>query len=185
MISDILTQVRAKMDKAVQTLRQELNGVRAGRASPALLERIRVDYYGSPTPVQQLATISAQDARTLVIQPWDRNAVSLIEKAIQKSDLGLTPQTEGGVIRLNLPQLTAERRNELIRQVRRMAEEQRVAIRNLRREAKELMEREEKAGQAGSDAVRRGLEDLQKHTDRAVADIGQLLEAKEREIGEV
>ena len=185
MISDILEQARSKMDKAVQALRQELNGVRAGRASAGLLERVRADYYGNPTPVQQLATISTPDARTLLIQPWDKNAVGPIEKAIQKSDLGLSPQTEAGVIRLNLPQLTASRRAELIKHVRRLGEEQRVAVRGFRREAREQMERAEKAGQAGSDAVRRGLDDLQKQTDRAVEQIGQLLDTKEKEIGEV
>lgn len=184
-IEDILKQTVEKMEKALQALRQELNSVRAGRASPALVERLRADYYGTPTPIQQLATITAPDARTLLIHAWDKNAVAAIEKAIQKSDLGMNPQTEGGVIRLNLPQLTAERRNELIRHVRRLAEEQRVAVRNLRREAREQIERREKAGEVSGDVVRRALEDLQKQTDRHIEEIGRLLEAKEKEIGAV
>lgn len=185
MVSDILTQARTKMEKSVQTLRHDLGSVRAGRASPALLEKLRVDYYGAPTPVQKLASITTPDPRTIVIQPWDKGAVGAIEKAILKSDLGLVPQTEGGVIRLNLPQLTAERRGELVRHVRKLAEDQRVAVRNIRREAREQLERQEKAGEISSDELKRASEELQKMTDRAMAEIGQILEAKEREIMEV
>ena len=185
MTADVLKDAQAKMERAVAALRSELHGLRAGRASPALLERIRVDYYGHPTPVQQLATITTPDPRTLVIQPWDKNVASAIEKAIQKSDLGLTPQTEGGVIRLNLPPLTTERRNELIRHVRKLAEDQRVVIRNVRREAREQLERAERAGEVGSDAARRALDELQRLTDRMMAEIGREVEAKEREIAEV
>jgi ribosome recycling factor len=184
-VSDILTQARTKMEKSVQTLRHDLGAVRAGRANPALLEKLRVDYYGAPTPVQKLASITTPDARTIVIQPWDKGAVGAIEKAILKSDLGLVPQTEGGVIRLNLPQLTAERRGELVRHVRKLAEDQRVAVRNIRREAREQLERQEKAGEISSDELKRASEELQKMTDRAMAEIGQILEAKEREIMEV
>lgn len=182
MIADILDQTRDKMEKMVHALQQDLSGVRAGRASAALLERIRVDYYGTPTPVQQVATINTPDPRTLVIQAWDKNAVAAIEKAIQKSDLGLSPQTEGNIIRLNLPQLTAERRGELTKHVRKLAEERRVAVRNLRREAREQIERAEKSGHAGGDEARRALDDLQKHTDKATEQIGRLLEAKEQDI---
>lgn len=185
MIADILAQTREKMEKSVAALRHDLGAVRAGRASAGLLEKIRVDYYGNPTPIQQLGTINTPDARTITIQAWDKGAVSAIEKAILKSDLGLTPQTEGGVIRLNLPQLTAERRTELVKLVRKVAEEQRVAVRNIRREAREQMERQEKAGAVGSDDVKRGSDELQKLTDRTIEQIAQVVETKEREITEV
>ncbi len=180
-----MSQTREKMEKAVQALRHDLGGLRAGRASAGLLEKIRVDYYGNPTPIQQMGTISTPDARTLVIQAWDKSAVSAIEKAILKSDLGLTPQTDGGLIRLNLPQLTAERRAELVKVARKFAEEQRITVRNLRRDAREQVERQEKAGTVGSDEVKRATDELQKLTDRAIEQIAQVLEAKEREITEV
>lgn len=185
MSAQILAQAREKMEKAVVALRHDLAGIRAGRASPALLEKIRVDYYGTAVPIQQLGTVSAPDARTLVIQAWDKGAVSAIEKAIQKSDLGLVPQTDGGVIRLNLPQLTAQRRTELVRHVRKVAEEQRVAVRNLRREAREQLERQEKAGAISADDVKRAGDDLQKITDKAMEQVAALVEGKEREITEV
>ena len=185
MISEIMTQMREKMEKAVQALRHDLGAIRAGRASAGLLEKIRVDYYGNPTPIQQLGTINTPDARTLVIQAWDKGAVSAIEKAILKSDLGLTPQTEGGLIRLNLPQLTAQRRTELVKVVRKVGEEQRIAVRNIRREAREQMERQEKAGAVSADEVKRASDDLQKLTDRTMEQLAQLVEAKEREITEV
>jgi ribosome recycling factor len=185
MSAQILAQAREKMEKAIVALRHELAGIRAGRASPALLEKIRVDYYGTAVPIQQLGTVSAPDARTLVVQAWDKGAVSAIEKAIQKSDLGLVPQSDGGVVRLNLPQLTAERRTELVRHVRRVAEEQRVAVRNLRREAREQLERQEKAGALSADEVKRAGDDLQKITDKAMEQIAALVEGKEREITEV
>lgn len=185
MISDILTQTREKMEKTVLALRHELGAIRAGRASTGLLDRVRVDYYGTPTPIQQLGSVNAPDARTLLIQVWDKGALSAIEKAILKSDLGLTPQTEGGVIRLNLPQLTAQRRTELVKVVRKLAEEQRVAVRNIRRDAREQMDRQEKAGAMGADDVKRGTDDLQKLTDRTIEQIAQVSAAKEREITEV
>ena len=185
MTADVLAATREKMEKSVQTLRGELAGVRAGRANPALLEKIRVDYYGTATPLQQLGAITAPDPRTLLIQIWDRGAVPAVEKAIQRSDLGLTPQTEGNVVRLALPQPTAERRAELVKHARRIGEEQRIAIRNLRREAREQLERQEKAGEIAGDEGKRAGDELQKLTDRAMAQVGQLVEAKEREISEV
>jgi ribosome recycling factor len=185
MTADVLAATREKMEKSVQALRQELAGVRAGRANPALLEKIRVEYYGTATPLQQIGSITAPDPRTLAIQVWDRGAVPAVEKAIQRSDLGLTPQTEGNVVRLVLPQPSAERRAELVKHARRIGEEQRIAIRNLRREAREQLERQEKAGEIAGDEAKRGGDELQKITDRAMAQVGQLVEAKEREISEV
>jgi len=182
--AEILAQARERMEKSLQALRHELGGIRAGRASAALLEKLRVDYYGTATPIQQLGSISVPDPRTLVIQAWDKTAVSAIEKAIQKSDLGLVPQTEAGLIRLNFPQLTAARRAELIKHTRRVGEDQRVALRNLRREAREQFD-QEKAGAVSADEVKRAGEELQKITDRAIAQVAQLIDAKEREIAEV
>jgi len=180
--AEILRQAREKMDKAIGALGQDLAGVRAGRAHPALLERIRVDYYGTATPLQQVASVTAPDARTIVLQVWDKSAVSAVEKAILKSDLGLTPQVDGASIRLNLPQLTAERRTELVRHVRKLGEDQRVVVRNLRRDAREQLDRQEKAGAVSTDEVKRGGDELQKVTDRAMEQVAQLIEAKEREI---
>ena len=185
MTADILAQAKEKMDKTIAALRHDLGGVRAGRANPALLERLRVDYYGTPTPVQQVATVTTPDARTLVLQVWDKTAVAATEKAILKSDLGLTPQTDGSSIRLNLPQLTAERRGELVKHVRKLGEEQRVALRNLRRDARDQLERQEKAGAVSADEGKRATEGLQKLTDRSMEQIAQVVEAKEKEITEV
>lgn len=178
-------QARDKMEKSVQALRQDLTGVRAGRAHPALLDRLRVEYYGAATPLQQVASITAPDARTLVLQAWDKTVVPAIEKAILKSDLGLTPQVDGTTVRLNLPQLSTQRRAELVKHIRKLAEDQRVAVRNLRREAREQLDRQEKAGGVTGDDVKRAGEELQRLTDRAMEQITQLVEAKEREITEV
>jgi ribosome recycling factor len=185
MVDEVLKDARERMDKAVEAFRRSVMGVRAGRATPALLEKIRVDYYGTPTPIHQLATISVPEPRLLVIQPWDKSIVGAVERAILKSDLGLTPTSDGAVIRLVVPQLTAERRTELVRAVRKMAEDERVAVRNVRREAKEWLEDLERDGEVSEDEARRGHEDLQRLTDRAVAEIDKILAAKEKEILEV
>ena len=182
MTAEILRQAKERMDKSVQTLVQDLGAVRAGRANPALLERIRADYYGTPTPLLQLASITAPDARTIVLQVWDKSAVSAIEKAILKSDLNLAPQVEGSVVRLNLPQLSAERRNDLVRHVRKLGEDQRIVVRNVRREAREQIDRQEKAGAAPADEAKRAADELQKVTDRVMAELGRLVEDKERDI---
>ncbi len=182
MTGEILRQTKEKMDKAIGALAQDLATVRAGRAHPALLERIRADYYGTPTPLHQVASITASDARTILLQVWDKSAVSAVEKAILKSDLGLMPQVDGSTIRLNLPQLSAERRSELVRHVRKLGEDQRVVVRNLRRDGREQMDRQEKAGGLSADQVKRGADELQKLTDRAMEQIAQLVEGKEREI---
>ncbi|MBC7239408.1 MAG: ribosome recycling factor [Chloroflexi bacterium] len=164
---------------------KELAGMRAGRATPALLEKVVVDYYGTPTPITQLCTVTVPEPRLMVVQPWDRSQIAAIEKAIMKSELGITPTSDGTVIRLVLPQLTQERRQELVKQARRWAEEQRVAIRNLRREALETLREFKEEGQITEDDLRRGQEQVQKLTDRYIGEIDRILAAKEKEIMEV
>jgi ribosome recycling factor len=184
-IRDVLADAESRMNKAVAALRHSLQGLRAGRATPALVEKVRVDYYGTPTPINQLATLSVPEPRLLVIQPWDKSMVGAIERAILKSDIGLTPTSDGTVIRLVVPQLTEQRRQELVRSVRKLGEEERVAVRNIRREAREMIEELVKAGEVSEDEARRGQEELQKLTDRMIDLIGQVLDAKEKEIMEV
>jgi len=159
--------------------------VRTGRATPALLERVTVDYYGVQTPVTQVASVTAPDPRLLVVQPWDKSLLKEVERAILKSELGLTPSTDGVVIRLPIPTLTGERRRDLVKIVRKHAEEGRVAVRNIRRDHKDKLEQMEKAGEISEDDSRRAVEDLQKLTDRYVKEIDAVLTAKEAEIMEV
>ncbi|HEX9713692.1 MAG TPA: ribosome recycling factor [Actinomycetota bacterium] len=185
MIDQELKQAEEKMKKAVEVTREEFVGVRTGRASPALVQRITVDYYGASTPLQQLAGVAVPDPRSLAITPYDRNAIAVIEKAIQASDLGITPSNDGQTIRLNFPPLTEERRKELIKVVRDRAEHGRVAVRNVRRHAKDEIEREEKAGEVSQDEMHRGEQQLQKLTDRFVAEIDDMLQRKEAELMEV
>ncbi len=173
------------MQAVIAATRRDFAAVRTGRANPALLERVMVDYYGTPTPIQQLATISTPEPRLLTIQPWDRQMVKAIEKAIQQSDLGLTPNSDGQVIRIVLPQLTEERRKELVRLVRKEAEEKRVAIRNIRRDANEALKKLEKDGLLSEDEVRRAQGEIQTLTDHYIREVDHLLEAKEKEIMEV
>ncbi|MBI2878809.1 MAG: ribosome recycling factor [Candidatus Rokubacteria bacterium] len=172
----------AKMQKAIETLTREFAGVRTGRATTALLEGIRVEYYNTPTPVHQVATLAVPDPRTLLVQPWDASLLSKIEKAIQKSDLGLTPVNDGKVIRLNIPPLTEERRRQLARLVGKLAEETRVAVRNVRREAKERLRAQEKEKKLSEDEAKRGEAELQKLTDRFIERVDELLKKKEQEI---
>lgn len=185
MIREILEDAEQRMRATLEVFRRELAGVRAGRATPALLDKVRVDYYGTPVPVSQIASITIPEPRLITIQPWDKSALPEIERAIQKSDLGLSPQNDGKVIRLVLPQLTEQRRQELVRQVRKMAEEQRVAVRNVRRDALEQLREWEREGAVSEDDARRGADDLQKLTDRYIDLIDQALAAKEKEILEV
>jgi ribosome recycling factor len=173
------------MQKAIDATRREFAAIRTGRATPALLERITVDYYGVQTPVTQVATITVPEPRLLVVQPWDKQMVKDIERAIQKSELGLVPSTDGAVIRLPIPSLTEERRRDLVKVVRKHAEEGRVAIRNIRREHKDKLEQLEKGGKISEDDSRRGVDELQKLTDRSIKEIDTLLSAKEAEIMEV
>jgi len=173
-----------RMDKAIGALRRDLSTLRAGRATPALLDRIQVEYYGAMTPVNQLANINTPDSRTLLLQPWDKSSVSAIEKAIMKSDLGLTPSNDGSTIRLSIPPLTEERRSELVKLTKKFGEEAKVAIRNIRRDANDDIKKLEKTT-ISEDESRRHQEDIQKTTDRFVAEVEKVLAAKEKEIMEV
>jgi ribosome recycling factor len=185
LIDDFLGDATQRMDKSVDATHEHFNSVRTGRATPALLDRINVDYYGTPTPLKNLATISAPEARLLTIQPFDPTSVKQIEKTIQESDLGLTPSNDGKIIRLPIPQLTEERRKELVKVVRHMAEEGRVAVRNVRRDAIKHLEELVKNGSVGDDEERAAETRVQKLTDEHVAKIDDLLKRKEAEIMEV
>ena len=180
-----LKEADHKMERAVEVTREEFSGVRTGRATPAILNRVMVNYYGTPTPMNQLASFSVPEPRLLVIQPYDRGAVPAMEKAIMQSDLGLSPSNDGQVIRLAFPQLTEERRKELIRVVHGRAEEGRVAVRNVRRHAKEDLERLKKDGEISEDDLNRAEKALQKLTDQHITRIDELLSHKEQELMEV
>lgn len=185
MVSEILSNTDVKMGKTVEVLQRELATIRTGRASPALVEQIRVDYYGVPTPLGQMATISVPEARLLVIQPWDKGSLSSIEKAILKSGLGLNPANDGEVIRLSIPQLTEERRKELVRVVRKRVEEGRVAIRNVRRETMEQLRDLARNKEISEDEQKRALELLQKLTDRFIEESDSIARDKEAEVLEI
>ena len=185
MIDDVLTDASRRMDKSVDAAKHEFTTIRTGRASAALLDRIQVSAYGTKMPVNQLATISVPEPRLLTITPFDKSIMKDIERAIQESDLGLTPSNDGQVIRLPIPQLTEERRKELVKQVRHMAEEGRVAARNIRRDAVHHLKKLEQDGDAGADDVHRAEDRLQKVTDEHVQRIDAALKAKEAEIMEV
>ncbi len=181
----IVADAKAHMQKAVEAAKREFASVRTGRATPALLERVTVEYYGTPTPITQVATVTVPEPRLLLIQPWDKSLVRDIERAIQKSDLGLVPNNDGTLIRLPIPSLTGERRKDLAKLAHKQAEEARVAVRNIRRDHKDKLERLEKKGELSEDEVRRAVDELQKLTDRHIAEIDTLLSAKEKEITEV
>ncbi|MDI3257257.1 MAG: ribosome recycling factor [Kyrpidia sp.] len=185
MTDRLLKQAEERMNKSLQALKKEFAAVRAGRATPGLLDKVMVEYYGTSMPIHQLATITVPEPRLLVIQPWDKGALAEIEKAILKSDLGLVPTNDGQVIRLSIPQLTHERRQELARMVRKLAEESRVAVRNIRREANEEIKKSEKEGNVSEDEGRRLQDRIQGLTDRFIEEIDRLLAAKEKEITEV
>ena len=181
-MQDLLKDIDGKMASAIDSLTRELGSVRTGRASAALLETVRVDYYGTSTPVNQIASISVPDARTLLIQPWEATQLQAIEKAIIKSDLGLNPANDGKLIRLTMPTPTEERRKQLARTVHKIAEEGRVAIRNVRREANDRLKVMAKDKKVSEDEERRGHDQIQKTTDRFVAKVDELLKKKEQEI---
>jgi len=185
MIKDIIKEAEEHMKGAIEATKREFQTIRTGRANAGLLDRVMVDYYGTPTPINQLASISVPDARMLVVQPWDKTALSAIEKAIQKADLGLNPVNDGSLIRIPIPQLTEERRKELVKVVKKEAEEKRVVIRNIRRDANEKIKALEKEAHVSEDESKRGLEEIQKLTDKYIAEIDRLLEHKEKEIMEV
>ena len=185
MIDDLLEDAKERMHKSVESTRNEFSTVRTGRASPHLLDRVNVEYYGTATPLKQLANVSASEARLLTITPYDKSSIKSIEKSIQESDLGLTPNNDGHVIRLTIPELTEERRKELVRVVRGLAEDGRVAIRNVRRDVMHDLRELRDAGEVGRDDEHRAETELQKLTDTNIGEIDNLLKGKEQEIMEV
>jgi ribosome recycling factor len=185
MIDDLITDAVRRMDRSVDATQHEFNSVRTGRASAALLDRIQVDYYGQPTPLKQLATINVPEPRLLTVQPFDPSSMKNIEKAIMESDLGLQPSNDGKIIRLPIPQLTEERRKELVKVVRHLAEEGRVAVRNVRRDVMHHLKELVDSGQVGADEEHRAEDRVQKLTDEHVHAIDDLLKRKEAEIMEV
>jgi ribosome recycling factor len=185
LVTGLLDDARERMHKCVDSTRHEFGSVRTGRASPALLDRVNVDYYGTATPLKQMATLSAPEARLLSIQPYDKSSIKSIEKAILESDVGLTPSNDGSMIRLILPELTEERRKELVKVVRGIAEEGRVAIRNVRRDVMQDLRELKDGGDIGADDEHRAEGELQKVTDSSVTELDELLKAKEEEILEV
>ena len=185
MSSETITSADHKMGRAVEAMERDFQAFRTGRASTALVERLTVDYYGTQTPLNQLAGISVPEAHQIVIQPWDRAVLGAIEKAIQKSELGLVPNVDGTVVRLNIPPLTEERRKDLVKSVHKRMEDARVEVRNLRREAADDLKKEERDGDVGTDESHRQLDQLQKTTDRWIGEVDRLGEAKEQEVMEV
>ena len=185
LIDELLADARERMGKSVEATQHDFGSVRTGRANPALLDRIVVDYYGAPTPLRQLSTISAPEARLLTVQPYDKASIKAIEKAINESDIGLNPSNDGNVVRLVLPELTEERRRDLVKFVPRITEDGRVAIRNIRRDVMHDLRELKEAGEAGSDDEHRAEGELQKLTDAKIAELEQALKNKEAEILEV
>ena len=185
LIDELLEDAKGRMSKSVESSRGELATVRTGRASPHLLDRIVVDYYGAQTPLKQLANVATSDARLLTVTPFDKSSIGAIEKSIQESDIGLTPSNDGNVVRLQIPELTEERRREMVKVVHGVAEEGRIAIRNIRRDVMQDLRDLKKEGEAGEDDERRAEAALQKQTDEAIAEIDALLKGKEEEILEV
>lgn len=183
-MEDVKASCEDRMRKAVEALKDEYNGLRTGRASPALLDRIRVDYYGEKTPIPQVATVSVPEARLIVIQPWDRSQIAEIEKAVRTSELSLNPSNDGKVIRIAIPPLTEERRKELAKTAKNMAETSRVSIRNIRRDGIETLKKR-KPGGSSEDDLKKAEEDLQKLTDAYITQVNKVLEEKEKEILEV
>jgi ribosome recycling factor len=182
MIDELLADARDHMAKSVEATQQKFNTVRAGRANPQMLDRIVVDYYGAQTPLKQLATLHAPEPRLLTIQPYDKSSMKAIERSIQESDLGLTPNNDGSIIRLQIPEMTEERRRDMVKVARGVAEEGRVAIRNIRRDVMHDLRELKEAGEAGSDDERRAEEALQKLTDEKIAQLDAALKAKEADI---
>jgi ribosome recycling factor len=185
MLEEVYQEVEHKMERSLTALRKELARIRTGRASLALLDTIAVDYYGTHTPLSQMATLAVPESRLITIQPWDKSQLGLIEKAIQKSDLGLTPVNDGKIIRLSIPPLTEERRKDLVRQVKKIGEETKIALRNIRREGNDSLKALEKTKDISEDDQRRGQEHVQKTTDSFTTKVDEILQAKEREVLEV
>lgn len=181
----VIGDCERRMGRTIEVLNQDLAGIRTGRASPSLLDKVQVEAWGSTQPVQSVATISVPEARLLVIQPWDKSLIGPIEKAIQKSDLGLNPNNDGSVIRLALPQLNEQRRAELAKQVRKRAEESKIAVRNVRRDADSGLKKLEKDGKLSQDELRRALDRVQKLTDGSIKQVDEAADRKEKEVKEV
>ena len=185
MSDEVLSAADQRMNRAVEAMQRDFQGIRTGRASTSLVERIHVDYYGTDTPLNQLAGISVPESHQIVIQPWDRGVLGAIERAITKSDIGLTPNVDGTVVRLNIPPLTEERRKDLVRVVHKRMEEAKVEVRNVRRDAADSIKKEERDGSIGADDGHRQLEALQRTTDRWVGEVDRLGQVKEQEVLEV
>lgn len=184
MKDEVLQTMKSKMEKAIQAYQKELNRLRTGRATPALLDGIRVDSYGTPMPIQQTASVTIPESRLITIQPWDKTLIEPIEKAIQKANLGLSPTNDGKVIRIAIPPLTEERRKELVKIVRKMAEECKITVRNIRREGNESLKKLEREKKLSEDDLHRASEEVQKVTDAHIEQIDRILEAKQKEIME-
>ena len=185
MTTEVKQQANERMTKAIESLRRELAKLRAGRANPAILDRVTVEYYGALTPLNQLATISVPEARLLVIQPFDKSSIADVERAIQKADLGLTPSNDGQLIRIAIPALTEERRKDLVKIVKKSAEETKVAIRNIRRDANDELKKQQKDGELTEDDLRQSTDEIQKLTDQFIANADKEADHKEQEIMEV
>jgi ribosome recycling factor len=185
MTADLFEDAERRMQKAVDALKQDLGAIRAGRASASLVDRIAIEYYGAPTPLNQVASISAPEARLLVIQPWDRKLLVDIEKAIQKSDLGINPTNDGQVIRLSIPPMSEERRRDLVKSLHKKLDEHKVAVRNIRRDVQDKLREREKKKEVSEDELKRSTEKLQKLTDRFIEDMDKVGKTKEVEILEV
>lgn len=185
MIKEIIKETENHMKGAIEATKHEFQGVRTGRANPGILDRVTVEYYGTPTPLSQVASINTPDFRTIVVQPWDKSILGAIEKTIQKADLGLNPINDGSVIRLPIPQLTEERRKELVKLIKKESEEKKIAIRNLRRDANDKVKALEKEGKVSEDDSKKALEEIQKLTDKYILEIDKLVEIKDKEIMEV
>ena len=181
-MSELMIPFEEKMEKTLSNLNEELSTIRAGRANPAVLNKVTVDYYGCPTPIQQMANISVPEARIMVIQPWDRSMLKAVEKAIQASDVGINPTNDGTVLRLVFPELTEERRKDLSKDIRKKGEASKVAVRNIRREAMDSFKKAEKAAEMTEDDRKRAEDDLQKLTDKFIAKIDKTIETKTKEI---
>jgi len=182
---DILNDQRARVQKTLEHFRHELMGVRTGRASLHLLDNVRVDYYGTPTPLNNVATLTVADARLITVKPWEKNLIPVIEKAIRDANIGLNPMSDKDLVRVPVPALTQERRKEIVKQVKHKGEEQKLAIRNERRDAKELLEQAEKDGDVAADEAKKAMEKVQKETDEGVKRIDEMIAAKEKEVMQI
>lgn len=181
-MSEIQKSATTRMQKSIAALQDELNAIRTGRASASIFDKVRVNYYGTPTPLSQVSTISIPEARSILIQPWDKNIINEIEKGIQSADLGLNPSNDGKVVRIAIPALTADRRKELVKNAKNIAEQSRVAIRNIRRDANDELKKLEKSSEITEDQLKTSEEDIQKSTDEFINQINKIVENKEKEI---